>query len=394
MDRTKDRPGLLFNIALNYGGRTEITDAVRRLAADVAAGRREPSAIDEATLSSYLYTAGLPDPDLLIRTSGEMRVSNFRSADASRDLGDRRPVARFPPQAPAPGRRRLPEARAEVRRHHHLSGAPGFGSNLARRVATAAVAIPLLVAALFKGPPLLGAGIAAAAVLVGQWEFFGLMRARGLAPFSLAGFLCLGAIFLEVAHPPGLASLWPAVALAILLSLLAGGTAFAESVPAAALTLLGSAYLGALGGAIAALRLLPPDAAGAWRLVLLLAIIMVADAAAFFVGKAAGRHPLAPGISPAKTIEGALGGLAGGIGAAVAVRALGLPSIPLAHALLFGIAVAALGIAGDLVESLLKRWAGVKDSGALFPGHGGMLDRLDSLLFGAPVLYYYFSLLR
>jgi undecaprenyl diphosphate synthase len=77
MERTAERSGLLFNIALNYGGRTEITDAVRRLAADVATGRREPGAIDEDTLSSYLYTAGLPDPDLLIRTSGEMRVSNF-----------------------------------------------------------------------------------------------------------------------------------------------------------------------------------------------------------------------------------------------------------------------------------------------------------------------------
>ena len=77
MQRTADRSGLLFNIALNYGGRTEITDAVRRLAADVAAGRREAGAIDEDTLSSCLYTAGLPDPDLLIRTSGEMRVSNF-----------------------------------------------------------------------------------------------------------------------------------------------------------------------------------------------------------------------------------------------------------------------------------------------------------------------------
>jgi len=77
MERTADRTGLLFNIALNYGGRTEIIDAVRRLAADVAAGRREPGAIDEDTVSSYLYTAGLPDPDLLIRTSGEMRVSNF-----------------------------------------------------------------------------------------------------------------------------------------------------------------------------------------------------------------------------------------------------------------------------------------------------------------------------
>ena len=77
MERTADRSGLLFNIALNYGGRTEITDAVRRLAADVAAGARAPDTIDEDTLSSYLYTAGLPDPDLLIRTSGELRVSNF-----------------------------------------------------------------------------------------------------------------------------------------------------------------------------------------------------------------------------------------------------------------------------------------------------------------------------
>jgi phosphatidate cytidylyltransferase len=121
---------------------------------------------------------------------------------------------------------------------------------------------------------------------------------------------------------------------------------------------------------------------------------MVADTAAFFVGNAAGRRKLAPAISPGKTVEGALGGLAGGVAAAAAVRALGLPSVPLGHALLLGLGVAALGIVGDLVESLLKRWAGVKDSGTLFPGHGGMLDRLDSVLFGAPALYYYFALLR
>jgi phosphatidate cytidylyltransferase len=267
-------------------------------------------------------------------------------------------------------------------------------ANLARRVATAAVALPLLLAAFFLGPPLLAAGIVAAAVLVGLWEFFGLMKARGLAPFHVPGVALLVAIFTEVARPVVPATLWPAVALVTLICLLPRGTDFSSIVPSAALTLLGAAYLGSLGGAVAALRLLPPDRDGAWRLVLLLSIVMAADSAAFFVGNAVGRRKLAPAISPGKTIEGAAGGLVGGIAAAAVVRSLGVPSVPLRHALLLGLAVAALGIAGDLVESLLKRWAGVKDSGVLFPGHGGMLDRLDSILFGAPVLYYYFALVN
>lgn len=77
IERTNSATGLVFNIALNYGGRAEITDAVRRLVADVQTGRHAPDSIDEALLASYLYTAGLPDPDLLIRTSGELRISNF-----------------------------------------------------------------------------------------------------------------------------------------------------------------------------------------------------------------------------------------------------------------------------------------------------------------------------
>jgi phosphatidate cytidylyltransferase len=269
-----------------------------------------------------------------------------------------------------------------------------FSANLARRVATAVVALPLLLAALFLGPPALAAGIAAVAVVVGLWEFFGLMKARGLAPFPIPGVVLLAAIFMEVAYPVVPVSLWPAVALVILASLLPRGTDFATTVPSAALTLLGAVYLGSLGGSVAALRLLEPDTDGAWRLVLLLAIVMGSDTAAFFVGSAVGRHKLAPGISPGKTIEGAAGALLGGVAAAAIVRGLGLPSLPLAHALALGLAVSVLGGAGDLVESLLKRWAEVKDSGTLFPGHGGMLDRLDSILFGAPVLYYYFALVN
>jgi phosphatidate cytidylyltransferase len=272
----------------------------------------------------------------------------------------------------------------------------GFKANLARRVLTALIALPILLAAMLLGPPLLGAAVVLAALLLGLWEFFGLLEARGLVPYRVTGVVMMLAVFVEVVTrldwvgPP----LWPMVALVSLTALLLRVGDFTATVPAAALTLLGATYLGALGGTIAGLRLLEPQVVAPWRLVLLLAIIMGADTAAFFVGSAMGRRKLAPGISPGKTIEGAAGGLLGGVLAALGVWAAGLPGVPGWHAGLLGCVVAILGMLGDLLESLLKRWAGVKDSGRLFPGHGGMLDRLDSLLFGAPILYYYFASMR
>lgn len=272
---------------------------------------------------------------------------------------------------------------------------PGFLKNLLRRLATAAVALPLLGLALFRGSAALVLCIVAAALAFALFEFYRLLEARALRPMRITGLVLGGALFLEVAVPGWQgAPFWPFAALLLLSAALLRGSELPESVPSAAGTLLGVVYLGALGGALAALRLLPPDAQGAWRVTLLLAIIMGSDTFAFFVGHALGRHLLAPRLSPGKTVEGALGGIVGGVLGALLVRALGLPALPLSHALALGTVVAALGILGDLDESLLKRWAGVKDSGALFPGHGGMLDRLDSLLFGAPVLYYYFLYLR
>lgn len=271
---------------------------------------------------------------------------------------------------------------------------PGFAQNLKRRLGTAAVAIPLLLLALFRAPAMVMVAVVAAAVLVALQEFFRLLEARELRPQRLTGLLLTAALFLDVARPHGPhAPFWPLATLLLL------GRALARpepqlAIPSAAATLLGSVYLGALGGTAAALRTLEPVAEGAWRLTLLLVVIMVADTCAFFVGHALGRHRLAPLVSPGKTIEGALGGILGGVAAALLVVSLGLPQIPLRHAVVLGALVAGLGVVGDLDESLLKRWAGVKDSGVLFPGHGGMLDRLDSLLFGAPVLYYYFLYLR
>jgi phosphatidate cytidylyltransferase len=115
--------------------------------------------------------------------------------------------------------------------------------------------------------------------------------------------------------------------------------------------------------------------------------VFVSDTAQYYSGRAFGRRPLAPSISPKKTVEGAVGGLVFGALVLAAVGAWWLPVIPLALRMLFGVTIVALGIAGDLFESMLKRSAGVKDSSSLIPGHGGILDRIDALLFAAPVYY-------
>jgi len=267
---------------------------------------------------------------------------------------------------------------------------PGFFANLAWRVGTATVVLPLLVWALFGGPVWVLELIVAVAVLLGLNEFYALLAARSIRPFKIAGLAITSLCFLEAAwpalrHPP----LWPLGMVLLLSALLVRGGAFAESVPAAAATLLGAAYLGTLGGSMAALRSIAPASSGPWRLVLLFATVMVADTFAYFVGSAIGRHKLAPRISPGKTIEGGVGAIVGGVLTAVLVQRIGWSDLPVVHAAVLGALIAVVGTVGDLAESLFKRWAGVKDSGALFPGHGGMLDRLDSLLFGAPVLYYY-----
>jgi phosphatidate cytidylyltransferase len=258
-------------------------------------------------------------------------------------------------------------------------------------VATALVALPVLLGAFFLGPPWLTVAVVAACLAVGLHEFGGLVRARGIRPMRRVGFPLAAALFLDVVWPGWLGVPAAPLGALLLLAFTLWRGADVESVTAAAATLLGAVYLGALGGTIAALRTLPPVERGAWRLALLLVVQVAADSFAFFVGHAIGRRRLAPGISPGKSVEGAVGGLVGGVLGALAVRSLGLPALPALHAAALGAAVALMGIIGDLDESLLKRWAGVKDSGTLFPGHGGMLDRLDSLLFGAPVLYYYFQ---
>jgi phosphatidate cytidylyltransferase len=152
--------------------------------------------------------------------------------------------------------------------------------------------------------------------------------------------------------------------------------------------MLAPVYLGLPLGAVVAVLAI----AGREAVLLLIATIIVSDSAQYYVGRAFGRRPLAPSLSPAKTIEGAIGGL---VFAPIALAGGGLFVLPhVAPVLLaaLGVVLAAVGICGDLFESMLKRAAGVKDSASLIPGHGGVLDRIDALLFAAPVFYLFLRL--
>jgi phosphatidate cytidylyltransferase len=169
---------------------------------------------------------------------------------------------------------------------------------------------------------------------------------------------------------------------------LAGGPADAAAVTRAGLTALGPLYVGVPLGALAAVQAVEGPAV----LTLLLVIVAVSDSAQFFTGRMLGKRKLAPGVSPGKTVEGAIGGLAAAlvVGALVAPRLLPpAVSITVTTGAALGLGLAAVGLLGDLFESLLKRGAGVKDSSALIPGHGGVLDRIDSYLFAAPAYFVY-----
>jgi phosphatidate cytidylyltransferase len=153
-----------------------------------------------------------------------------------------------------------------------------------------------------------------------------------------------------------------------------------------ALFIMGFFYVPFLLGHLMLLRGLPH---GISWIFLLLVIVMAGDSGAYYVGCSFGRRKLYPAVSPNKSVEGSLGGLAGSLTGAFIARATFFPELTIADAMITALGLGILGQLGDLFESLLKRSFGVKDSGAIVPGHGGILDRLDSILFAAPAVFYY-----
>jgi phosphatidate cytidylyltransferase len=262
---------------------------------------------------------------------------------------------------------------------------------LRTRVLSAAVLIPLVAVVVYAGGWVLVAALLLVSVLA-AYELFQLMHKAGYRPSLVASSLVMAAL-LVVARFPGTDLLGLVLAAAVIGTLIWQLLRPPEGHPTQswALTLGAALWLGWLISHFVQLRDLSPAfglGIGTRWLVLMFLVTWINDSAAYFVGKAIGQHPCCPYLSPKKTWEGTIGGWFGGVAATVLLGSW-LVGLRWLDGLLLGALVATLAPFGDLAKSMVKRQMGVKDFGALIPGHGGMFDRIDSLLFVAPVMYYY-----
>jgi phosphatidate cytidylyltransferase len=257
------------------------------------------------------------------------------------------------------------------------------------RVASGAVLALLAIAVVWFAPAAAFFVVAEALLVLAFREYLMLARASGLpvpafASASAAALTCAAFSRVVVAASPAQLAVVMMAALVALSGLaMATWTGGRDALGSAAAAMFPSLYLGLPIGAMVAIR----ELHGREALFLLMVTVMVSDTAQYYSGRAFGRRLLAPSISPKKTIAGAVGGFVFGAVLLVVAGRWWLPEAPVALRAGLGVAVVALGIVGDLFESMLKRSAGVKDSSALIPGHGGVLDRIDALLFAAPVYY-------
>ncbi|HEX7316767.1 MAG TPA: phosphatidate cytidylyltransferase [Pyrinomonadaceae bacterium] len=277
------------------------------------------------------------------------------------------------------------------------------------RLITAVIALPVLIASIIF-PPLkfLFVAIALAAVVIALYEFWFLCRRVGAKPDIVVGYAAVAALFL-VFLSNEIMFLYVIVPLFIIGALVAEmlrGAPFDKMVLSVGSTVLGVFYVAFLGLHLVGVRTgfinllgnsetyLVGDAylshtLSTHMLSFFFLVLMGSDTGAYYTGRAFGKHKLAPTVSPGKTWEGAAGGMVASLLAAALSHYWFFPEISLPAALALAALMNVLGVVGDLTESALKRGANAKDAAQILPGHGGLLDRLDSLLFNAPLLYYF-----
>jgi phosphatidate cytidylyltransferase len=234
-------------------------------------------------------------------------------------------------------------------------------------------------------------GVIAAIAILAMLEFINLGKAKG---YHIAPLLCIvvmliiigGFVFDDLSVELGMFT----ALLAIPAWYVFRTRTVEDSLPSSAVAVLATTYVGLLGGSLIRLR---HDFPEGWKLIFfLLLVVWLGDSGAYYFGKALGKHKLSPVISPKKTVEGMIGGMGVSIVTAIVIHFTFFPSFPLHHAIIAGVILSFAGVVGDLTESMWKRSAAVKDSGSILPGHGGFLDRFDSIFFTAPILYCYWTL--
>lgn len=271
------------------------------------------------------------------------------------------------------------------------------------RLLTAAVALPILIASIILPDYVpetvwIFVVIAVLAIAAGLFEFYTLTKKLELKADASVGYLGAAALIVAFIFDA------PAKAPDLLILTLAGFTIFllatqafrfqkdfSKMLAGVGVTLLGVMYVALLGGFLIATRVGFEDLPGLSTklLIFFFAVMFGSDSGAYFAGRAFGKHKLAPAISPGKTVEGLVGGLIAAVAIAALCTWLFFPELPYQFAIPLAVVMAAVGVVGDLAESAMKRGSKAKDAANILPGHGGLLDRMDSLLFNAPILYYF-----
>lgn len=271
------------------------------------------------------------------------------------------------------------------------------------RILTAAIALPILIAAIilplwWREAVWVFVAIAGLALAAGLFEFYSLTKKLELKADAGIGYLGAAVLFTAFAldapaKAPDLVLMAVVVFLIVLLitQTFRFTKDFSKMLTGVGVTALGVMYVAFLGGFLVATRVGFENAPGlsTHLLAYFFLVIFASDIGAYFSGRFLGKHKLAPAISPGKTVEGLIGGLIAGAGAAALATWWFFPTLPYQFSIPLAIVLAAVGVLGDLTESAMKRGSGSKDAASILPGHGGFLDRLDSLLFGAPILYYF-----
>ena len=258
-----------------------------------------------------------------------------------------------------------------------------------RRVYPALVFAPLFYLLIRYGPPTLFFVLVAITAILAVWEFYRILfHAQANHPLILAGCILIIPLLATMQWTDVTVSISAATGIIFLalLCLMMRPIDLGQFPPALMGIPFGVFYIGLGLGHFLWIRNL---AGGDLLIFFVILVSWAADTAAYYAGVTLGRRPIAPRLSPKKTVEGFIGGLLFSVAVAIACRFWFLSSFTIADCVFIGILLAGMGLLGDLAESSFKRRSGIKDSGALIPGHGGMLDRVDSLLFTAPAFYYY-----